>query len=340
LIKLCLRALNDIFNVFVNACSSLRHNVTDYRPVQRDKSVAKFDVTARDQESQIPVPQQIESVSEIRLLTPSLFQISRLRCVHRELKTCLDCAVMRLNLRRFRQSLSRDVSVPVTQQAPPVPALFPTAINIIHVADWSADIRASPDASPCYVESIDFKKAIRPNHHEYLLIRVRHPGFALCAVLIVDRCPTSIWRLPSPPVAPDIVTISPDGDEHKIAVHGPCETLSTLTFPIIHPSVLDLCALLAVLNPHNPFHAVGDYKCYWYAGVLFDIMKLEFQAMETFNPLASLTRANYKGYFATREHTTQALRNKFAAKSGLYARERRNRQKAREAPTMLVSGYF
>ena len=72
---------------------------------------------------------------------------------------------MRLNLRRFRQSLSRDVSVPVTQQAPPVPALFPTAINIIHVADWSADIRASPDASPCYVESIDFKKAIRPNHH-------------------------------------------------------------------------------------------------------------------------------------------------------------------------------
>jgi hypothetical protein len=243
-----------------------------------------------------------------------------------------------LHLRRFRQSLSRDVSILVTQPAPRIPALFPTAISILHVADWSADICASPDAFLYYVESIDFKKAIRPNHHEYILIRIRHPGFALGAVLIVDRCPTSIWRLPSPSIAPDIVTISPGGDEHKIAVHGPCETLSTLTFPIIHPSVLDLCALLAVLNPHDPFYAVGDYKCYWYAGVLFDIMKLEFQATETFNPLATLTRAHYKGYFATREHTTQALRNKFAAKSGLYARERRNRQRTCEAPAMLVSG--
>ena len=62
--------------------------------------------------------------------------------------------------------------------------------------------------------------------------------------------------------------ISPDGDESKISdgQHGPSETLCTLTFPVLHPTVLDLSTLLEVVNSHAPLYTLEEYQCYWYAG--------------------------------------------------------------------------
>jgi hypothetical protein len=191
-----------------------------------------------------------------------------------------------------------------------------------HVKDWSADIRALPDAVLCIVESIELKKAIESKQHEYLLVRVRHPNSARFAVFIVDRCPSSKvsirWLMPSqsipsgssspssPPAASDTVTISPDGDESKITVdqHGPSETLSTLTFPILHPTVLDLSTLLEVINSHAPFYTVDEYQCYWYAGAAYEVIKLEFNATETVNTSTKLEHACYKGYLLKKEDTT------------------------------------
>ena len=70
------------------------------------------------------------------------------------------------------------------------------------------------------------------------------------------------------PAALDTVTISPDGDESKISdgQHGPSETLCTLTFPVLHPTVLDLSTLLEVVNSHAPLYTLEEYQCYWYAG--------------------------------------------------------------------------
>jgi hypothetical protein len=212
--------------------------------------------------------------------------------------------------------------------APHIPALFPTVTQTFNVTQWGANIRALPSPSLGVVESIEFKKAIQSKQHEYLLVRVHHPDSARRAVFIIHRCPSSVWRpMPSqstsfPPVTSDMVTISPDGDEEKLVVdqHGMCETLGTLTFPVLRPSVLDLSTLLEVINSHKPFYTVEECKCYWYTGAIFDIMKLEFQARETYSPLATLTRASYKGYVVKSEHATPTLRGEFTSKKELYTR--------------------
>ena len=259
---------------------------------------------------------------------------------------------MVFDLHRLFHSLSRFfMSVP---PAPHIPALFPTIILRSHVKDWSANIRALPDASLCIVESIELKKAIESKQHEYLLVRVRHPNSTRFAIFIVDRCPSSkisIRRLISsqskysefsspysPPAALDTVAISPDGDESKLTVdqHGPAETLSTLTFPILHPTVLDLSTLLEVVNSHAPFYTVDEYQCYWYAGAAFEVIMLEFNATETVNTSTKLERASYKGYPLKKEDTTPTLRKEFTARRDLYAKEREDQQTARDAPLVAV----
>jgi hypothetical protein len=99
--------------------------------------------------------------------------------------------IMLFDLPRLFHSLSQ-IFVSV-QPAPHIP-LFPTIILRSHVKDWSADIRALPDAVLCIVESIQLKKAIESKQHEYLLVRVRHPNSARFAIFIVDRCPSSKYR--------------------------------------------------------------------------------------------------------------------------------------------------
>jgi hypothetical protein len=243
------------------------------------------------------------------------------------------------------------MSVP---QAPHIPALFPTMILRSHVKDWSADVRALPDAVLCIVESIELRKAVESKQHEYLIIRVRHPNSARLAVFIFDRCPSSkvsIRRLipsqsipsgscspSSPPAASDTVTISPDGDESKITVgqHGPSETLSTLTFPVLHPTILDLSTLFEVINSHAPFYTIEEYQCYWYAGAAYEVIKLEFNATETVNALTKLKHASYKGYPLKKEDTTPALQKEFIARRNLYAKERKDQQTARDAPLVAV----
>jgi hypothetical protein len=76
------------------------------------------------------------------------------------------------------------------------------------------------------------------------------------------------------------VTISPHGDESKITVgqHGLSQTLSTLTFPVLHPTILDFSTLLEVINSHAPFYTIEEYQCYCYAGAAYDVIKLEFNA--------------------------------------------------------------
>jgi hypothetical protein len=256
---------------------------------------------------------------------------------------------MPLDLRRFFHLLARFfMSIP---PAPHIPALFPTVIQRSHIVDWSASIRALPDALLCLVESIEFMKSTQSMQHEYLLIRVRHPRSARLAVFMVDRCPSSklpIGRLiPSqsggssspPPVASDNVTISAGDDERKITVdkHGTSEILSTLTFPSLRPSVLDLSTLLEVVNSHAPFYTLDEYQCYWFAGATFDVIKLEFEATETRNTTGKLERASFRGYSLKKEDTTPALRKEFTAKNALYASQRKESQRAHEAPIVAVS---
>jgi hypothetical protein len=139
----------------------------------------------------------------------------------------------------------------------------------------------------------------------------------------------------------DTVTISPDGDESKITVdqHGQSETLSTLTFPIIHPTVLDFSTLLEVVNSHAPFYTVDEYQCYWYAGATFKVIKLEYNATETVNTSTKLERASCKGYPLKKEDTTPALRKEFTARKDLYAKEREDQQRARDAPLVAVGSF-
>jgi hypothetical protein len=68
-------------------------------------------------------------------------------------------------------------------------------------------------------------------------------------------------------------------------------------------------------------------------------MKFKFQAIETSNVSANLERASYKRYPIKREDTTPALRDEYTAKRALYAKERDENQRAREAPMMAVSGH-
>jgi hypothetical protein len=241
--------------------------------------------------------------------------------------------------------------------APHIPPLFPTITQRSHVKDWGVSIRALPDASLCMVDSIELKKSIGSKQHEYILVRVRHPDSTRFAIFIVDRCPSSkisIRRLmpsqsitsgscspSSPPAASDTVTISPDGDESKITAgqHGPCETLSTLTFPVLHPTVLDFSTLLEVVNSHAPFYTVEEYQCYWYAGATFEVIKLEYNATETVNTSTKLKRASCKGYPLKKEDTTPALKKEFTARKCLYAKEREDQQRARDAPLVAVGSF-
>ena len=238
--------------------------------------------------------------------------------------------------------------------APHIPPLFPTIIQRSHVKDWGVSIRALPNASLCVVDSIELKKSIESKQHEYILVRVRHPDSTRFAIFIVDRCPSSkisIRRLmpsqsmpsgscspSSPPAASDTVTISPDGDESKITVgqHGPCETLSTLTFPVLHPTVLDFSTLLEVVNSHAPFYTVDEFQCYWYAGATFEVIKREYNATETVNSSTKLERASCKGYPLKKEDTTPMLRKEFAARKDLYVKECEEQQRARDAPLIAV----
>jgi hypothetical protein len=126
----------------------------------------------------------------------------------------------------------------------------------------------------------------------------------------------------SPTTALDTVTISPDGDESKITVdqHGRAEMLKTLTFPILHPTVLDLSTLFEVVNSHAPSYTIDEYQCYWYAGATFEVIKLEFNATKTLNPLTKLQRASYKGYLLKKEDKTLTLQKDFITRRDLYAK--------------------
>jgi hypothetical protein len=262
-------------------------------------------------------------------------------------------AAMASQVRRFIHYLSRIfMEVPA---APHIPALFPIVIERFHVTDWSALIRALPDADLCMVKSIELMKACQSKQHEYLLIRACHPNSLRPAIFIADRCPStkvtirsfvpsqsqpSEYSSPfSPPVASDTVTISPDADEWSITVkqHGPSETLSTLTFSVTRPSVLDLATLFEVVNTHAPYYT-GEYQCYWYSGETFDIMKLEFGANETHNALAKLERSSYKGFSVGTKDSTAILQAEFRERRKIYASEREAQRNAREAPIIAVSG--
>jgi hypothetical protein len=86
--------------------------------------------------------------------------------------------------RRFIHYLSRIfMEVPA---APHIPALFLIVIKRFHVTDWSALIRALPDADLCMVKSIELKKARQSKQHEYLLIRACHPNSLRPTVFIAD----------------------------------------------------------------------------------------------------------------------------------------------------------
>jgi len=138
----------------------------------------------------------------------------------------------------------------------------------------------------------------------------------------------------------DTVTISPDGDESKITVdqHGPAEMLKTLTFPVLHPTVLDLSTLFEVVNSHAPFYTIDEYQCYWYAGATFEVIKLEFNATETLNPLTKLQRASYKGYLLKKEDKTPTLQKEFITRRDLYAygKEREDQQRGCDTPLVAV----
>jgi hypothetical protein len=137
------------------------------------------------------------------------------------------------------------------------------------------------------------------------------------------------------------VTISPDGEESKITAdqHGPSETLSTLTFPTLQPTVLDFSTLLEVVNSHAPFYTVDEYQCYWYAGSTFEVIKLKYNATETINTSTKLEHTRCKGYLLKKEDTTPALQKEFTVKKNLYVKEREDRQRAREAPLLVVGSF-
>ena len=143
------------------------------------------------------------------------------------------------------------------------------------------------------------------------------------------------------PSASDTVTISPDGDEVKITAgqHGCSEMLCSLTFPVLHPTVLDLSMLLKVINAHAPFYTPEEYQCYWYAGAGYKVMKLKFNATETVNTLTKLVHARYKGYPLNKEDNTPALQREFILRRNLYVKEGEDQQTAHDTPLVVVCSY-
>ena len=259
---------------------------------------------------------------------------------------------MASQVRRFIHYLSHIfMEVPA---APHIPALCPIIIERFHVTDWSALICALPDADLCVVEHIKLMKASQSKQHEYLFIHACHPNSLRSAVFIANQCPSSKVTIQSfvpsqlqsseycspfsPPVASDMVTISPNADEWWITVkqHGLSETLSMLMFPIIWPSVLDLAILFKVVNTHAS-HYTGEYQCYWYSGETFDIMKLKFGANETRNALAKLECSSYKGFSMGTKDSTTVLQAEFRERKKKYANEHEAQQNSREAPIIAVS---